>query len=188
MDASGAVLANRGCVRAGVPVTGCLLDGEKQASPEGVACLGAEAPHHMLHAAGLLATHHAHAGVPCTGAAAVKPAAAGGVVALFRASRKERQRTEAYCRLVRELARGQSCWQRRAFLAVAEQLLARFSARWIKVKAQCCCNARMGPACLQGSHQYTAQPATHNTLPSPNHTARTYTCDQRTPTHAGVLL
>jgi hypothetical protein len=52
------------------------------------------------------------------GAAAVKPAAARGLASLLRACRRERQRTDLYCRIMRELAWGRSCFARLAFIQV----------------------------------------------------------------------
>lgn len=52
------------------------------------------------------------------GAAAVKPAAARGLASLLRACRRERQRTDLYCRIMQELAWGRSCFARLAFIQV----------------------------------------------------------------------
>lgn len=52
------------------------------------------------------------------GAAAVKPAAARGLASLLRGCRRERPRTELYCRIMRELAWGRSCFARLAFIQV----------------------------------------------------------------------
>jgi len=72
-------------------------------------------------------------GLVASGAQRVKPAAAAGLAAFLRAARKDRQRTDAYCRLVRELARGRGCWARMGFVEVAAASVRRFSARFFKV-------------------------------------------------------
>jgi hypothetical protein len=57
------------------------------------------------------------AGMPA-GAAAVKPAAARGLASLLRSCRRDRPRTDMYCRIMRELAWGKSCFARLAFIQV----------------------------------------------------------------------
>jgi hypothetical protein len=74
-----------------------------------------------------------HRAPPHKGAHRVKPAAAAGVAAFLRSARRDRQRTEAYARCVRELARGRGCWARLGFLEFAAAAARRFSARFFKV-------------------------------------------------------
>lgn len=52
------------------------------------------------------------------GAACVKPAAASSLAHLLHSCRRERPRTELYCRIIRELAWGRSCWARLAYTQV----------------------------------------------------------------------
>jgi hypothetical protein len=66
------------------------------------------------------------------GAAAVKPAAAHGLACLLRGCRRERARTDLYCRVMRELAWGRSCFARLAFIQLCVAALAVFSCRWFK--------------------------------------------------------
>lgn len=66
------------------------------------------------------------------GAAAVKPAAAHGLVCLLRGCRRERPRTDLYCRVMRELAWGRSCFARLAFTQLCVAALSVFSCRWFK--------------------------------------------------------
>lgn len=49
----------------------------------------------------------------------MKPAAARGLAHLLHGCRRERPRSELYCRLMRELAWGRSCWARLAFIQVS---------------------------------------------------------------------
>jgi hypothetical protein len=81
--------------------------------------------------------NHSRARAPASaahpGAASVKPAAAAGLAAFLRAARRERARTELYCRAVRELARGRGCWARLGWLEFAAAAARRFSARFFKV-------------------------------------------------------
>jgi hypothetical protein len=90
---------------------------------------------------------------PVAGAASVKPAAAAGLAAFLRAARRERPRTELYCRTVRELARGRGCWARLGWLEFAGAAARRFSARFFKARAWR----------LWGRH-YWSEPASHNLL------------------------
>jgi serine/threonine-protein phosphatase 4 regulatory subunit 4 len=71
-------------------------------------------------------------GLVSSGPQAVKPAAAAGLTAFLRAARRDRPRTELYCRCVRELARGRGAWARLGFLEVAAAALRRFSSRFFK--------------------------------------------------------
>ncbi len=66
------------------------------------------------------------------GAAAARPSAATALAALLRGCRRERQRTEIYCRLVRELAWGRSCWARQAYIQLVAASLQVFSGKWVR--------------------------------------------------------
>lgn len=100
----------------------------------------------------------ARAAPPPAGAHRVKPAAAAGVAAFLRAARRDRQRTETYCRAVRELARGRSCWARLGFLEFAAAAARRFSARFFKVRAGRCmtqAGAHMRVHTCKHTHMYS---------------------------------
>jgi len=63
------------------------------------------------------------------GAAPVKAAAAAAAAALLRALRRPAQRAELLARLLRDFARGRSCWRRAVFVDSCAAALQHFSAR-----------------------------------------------------------
>lgn len=88
--------------------------------------------------------------VPCMpGAAAVKPAAARALASLLRGCKRERARTDLYCRVMRELAWGRSCFARLAFTQVSysgqlcvmltPHLVGLVGVRFLPAGCKCCC-------------------------------------------------
>lgn len=65
-------------------------------------------------------------------AAAVRPAAAEGLVVFFRYNKKDKQRADIFMRLLRDFARGKSYQQRMAFAEVALHIVRKFSSKFIK--------------------------------------------------------
>lgn len=65
--------------------------------------------------------------------AVLRPAAADALVALLRAPRlRAAQRTEVFCRVVREFARSRSCLARLSFVELAGAFLRRFSSKFFR--------------------------------------------------------
>jgi hypothetical protein len=63
------------------------------------------------------------------GVAPVREAAADAVVVFMRHNRKQAQRTDIYCKLLREYARAKSHWRRMTFIDACHHVVRRFSTK-----------------------------------------------------------
>ncbi|KAL3156729.1 hypothetical protein ABBQ38_001004 [Trebouxia sp. C0009 RCD-2024] len=66
------------------------------------------------------------------GVAPVREAAADAVVTFMRHSRKQAQRTDMYCKLIRDFARAKSHWRRMNFIDACHFVVRRFSTKFFK--------------------------------------------------------
>jgi hypothetical protein len=66
-------------------------------------------------------------------AAPVRLAAGEALVLMMRHGKRQAQRTEIYCRIVRELARGRACHARMAYVDMCHHAAKVFSTRFLKV-------------------------------------------------------
>lgn len=63
------------------------------------------------------------------GVAPVREAAADAVVTFMRHNRKQAQRTDMYCKLIRDFARAKSHWRRMNFIDACHFVVRRFSTK-----------------------------------------------------------
>ena len=63
------------------------------------------------------------------GVAPVRGAAADALVAFMRDNRKQAQRTDIYCKLLRDYARAKSHWRRMTFIDACHHVVRRFSTK-----------------------------------------------------------
>lgn len=63
------------------------------------------------------------------GVAPVREAAADAVVVFMRHNRKQAQRTDIYCKLLRDYARAKSHWRRMTFIDACHHVVRRFSTK-----------------------------------------------------------
>ncbi|DBA65676.1 TPA: hypothetical protein ACH3X2_002731 [Trebouxia sp. C0005] len=66
------------------------------------------------------------------GVAPVREAAADAVVVFMRHNRKQAQRTDIYCKLLRDYARAKSHWRRMTFIDACHHVVRRFSTKFFK--------------------------------------------------------
>ena len=63
------------------------------------------------------------------GVVPVREAAADAVVVFMRHNRKQAQRTDIYCKLIRDFARAKSHWRRMTFIDACHSVVCRFSTK-----------------------------------------------------------
>lgn len=63
------------------------------------------------------------------GVAPVREAAADAVVTFMRHNRKQSQRTDIYCKLIRDFARAKSHWRRMTFIDACHFVVCRYSTK-----------------------------------------------------------
>ena len=63
------------------------------------------------------------------GVAPVREAAANAVVTFMRHNRKQGQRTDMYCKLIRDFARAKSHWRRMTFIDACHFVVRRYSTK-----------------------------------------------------------